>query len=35
MNRLALVELAIVNGARPDSRRMRGDLQNLISGQSG
>ena len=34
-NRHAMVELAIMDGARPDSRRMRANLQNLISGRSG
>jgi hypothetical protein len=33
--RFAVLELAIVDGARPNSRRMRADLQNLFSGQSG
>ncbi|MFY8052634.1 MAG: hypothetical protein ACOVP2_08455 [Armatimonadaceae bacterium] len=33
--RHAAVDLAIVDGARPDSRRMHGGLQSLISGQSG
>ena len=33
--RFAVVELAIVDGARPNSRRMRTDLQNLFSGLSG
>jgi hypothetical protein len=33
--RFAVVELAIVDGARPDSRRMRAGFQNLITGQSG
>ncbi|MFY8052633.1 MAG: hypothetical protein ACOVP2_08450 [Armatimonadaceae bacterium] len=33
--RHAAVVLPIVDGARPDSRRMHGGLQNLISGQSG
>ena len=27
--------MAIMDGARPDSRRMHGGLQSLISGQSG
>jgi hypothetical protein len=33
--RFAVLELAIVDGARPDSRRMRADLQNLNTGQTG
>ena len=34
-NRRVVVKLAIVDGARPDSRRMCAGLQKLISGQSG
>jgi hypothetical protein len=33
--RFAVLELAIVDGARPNSRRMRTDLQNLNTGQTG
>ncbi len=33
--RFAVLELAIVDGARPDSRQMRADLQNLNTGQTG
>jgi hypothetical protein len=33
--RFAVLELAIVDGARPDSRRMVTGFQNLINGQSG
>jgi hypothetical protein len=33
--RFAVVELAIVDGARPDSRRIVTGFQNLINGQTG
>jgi hypothetical protein len=33
--RFAVLELAIVDGTRPDSRQMRADLQNLNTGQTG
>jgi hypothetical protein len=33
--RFAVVELAIVDGARPNSRRMATSFQNLITEQTG